>query len=51
MAVLCAGWRHIIYIHFLPGKDFAIAYYRGRMNYHSCQMMMLMGGCACFFCV
>ncbi|XP_063141308.1 vomeronasal secretory protein 2-like [Rattus norvegicus] len=36
-------WRHVIYIHFLPGKSFAIAYYRGKMNYQYYQMMMLMG--------
>ncbi|NP_001395892.1 uncharacterized protein LOC681186 precursor [Rattus norvegicus] len=36
-------WRHVIYIHFLPGKSFAIAYFRGKMNYQYYQMMMLMG--------
>ncbi|XP_051039970.1 lipocalin-1-like [Phodopus roborovskii] len=36
-------WRHLIYIHFLPGKNFAIAYFRGKMNYWYFQIMMLMG--------
>ncbi|XP_075840557.1 major allergen Can f 1-like [Microtus pennsylvanicus] len=36
-------WRHLIYIHFLPGKNFAIAYFRGKMNYQYYQIMMLMG--------
>ncbi|KAM7316702.1 hypothetical protein ACRRTK_024433 [Alexandromys fortis] len=36
-------WRHVIYIHFLPGKNFAIAYFRGKMNYQYYQIMMLMG--------
>ncbi|XP_040601131.1 lipocalin-1-like [Mesocricetus auratus] len=36
-------WRHLIYIHFLPGKNFAIAYFRGKMNYRYYQIMMLMG--------
>eukprot|EP00072_Mus_musculus_P032097 XP_006498558.1 PREDICTED: vomeronasal secretory protein 2-like [Mus musculus] len=36
-------WRHVIYIHFLPGKESAIAYFRGKMNYQYYQMMMLMG--------
>lgn len=43
MAVLPTGWRHVIYIHFLPGKNFAIAYFRGKMNYQYYQMMMLVG--------
>lgn len=43
MAVLPTGWRHVIHIHFLPGKSFAIAYFRGKMNYQYYQMMMLMG--------
>lgn len=41
--VLSTGWRHVIYIHFLPGKESAIAYFRGNMNYQYYQMMMLMG--------
>ncbi|GAB1286113.1 hypothetical protein APTSU1_000134300 [Apodemus speciosus] len=36
-------WRHVIYIHFLPEKRSAIAYFWGKMNYHYYQMMMLMG--------
>lgn len=48
MTVLPTGWRHVIHIHFLPGKKFAIAYFRGRMNYQYYQIMMLMG---VFFCV
>ncbi|XP_075840556.1 von Ebner gland protein 1-like [Microtus pennsylvanicus] len=36
-------WRHTIHIHFLPGKNFAIAYFRGKMNYQYYQIMMLMG--------
>lgn len=43
MAVLSSGWRHVIHIHFLPGKQSAIAYFRGKMNYEYYQMMMLMG--------
>ncbi|KAK7800925.1 hypothetical protein U0070_015697 [Myodes glareolus] len=35
-------WRHLIHIHFLPGKNFAIAYFRGKMNYQYYQIMMLM---------
>lgn len=41
--MLPTGWRHIIHIHFLPEKKFAIAYFRGKMNYEYYQMMMLMG--------
>ncbi|EDL08330.1 mCG128385 [Mus musculus] len=37
------GWRHVIYIHFLPGKESAIAYFRGNMNYQYYQLLLLMG--------
>lgn len=43
IAVSFSGWRHIIHIHFLPEKRFAVAYFRGKMNYEYYQMMMLMG--------
>lgn len=39
-----AGWRHRIRITFLPGKQFAIAYFSGTMVQTFHQMMMLMGG-------
>ncbi|CAO2602920.1 hypothetical protein LEMLEM_LOCUS11459 [Lemmus lemmus] len=42
MTVLPTGWRHTIHIHFLPGKNFTIAYFRGKMNYQYYQIMMLM---------
>lgn len=41
--VLSTGWRHVIYIHFLPGKESAIAYFRGNMNYQYYQLLLLMG--------
>ncbi|XP_046321508.1 lipocalin-1-like isoform X1 [Marmota monax] len=36
------GWRHTISVHFLPGKDHAIAYFKGKIQ-QTYQMTMLMG--------
>ncbi|ERE70522.1 odorant-binding protein 2a-like protein [Cricetulus griseus] len=43
LGTLLTWWRHVIHIHFLPGKNFAIAYFRGKMNHQYYQIMMLMG--------
>ncbi|CAO2598375.1 hypothetical protein LEMLEM_LOCUS9388 [Lemmus lemmus] len=51
LGMFLTWWRHTIHIHFLPGKNFTIAYFRGKMNYQYYQIMMLMGAFQILLCL